>query len=156
MMNETSDIEQSNHALFARLARVADEIDPVPRLAYELGHAAFELRRLDSELAELVRDSAVDTESLAGVRGELNVRLLSFEAADLDIDLQVVPQAARRSVLGQVVGTVTDVRMETAEGIVAAAVDPHGRFQVDDIAAGRMRLHVTADGAVYVTSWVTV
>lgn len=156
MMNEMPDIEQSNQALFARLAQIADEIDPVPRLAYELGHAAFELRRLDSELAELIRDSAVDRESLAGVRGELNVRLLSFEAADLDIDLQVVPQAGRRSVLGQVVGTVTDVRMETAEGIVTAAVDPHGRFQVDDVAAGRMRLHVAADGGVYVTSWVTV
>ncbi|GEM_PF-2050425 len=156
MMNEIPDTEQANQELFARLARIADEIDPVPRLAYELGHAAFELRRLDSELAELICDSAADTESLAGVRGELSVRLLSFEAADLDIDLQVVPQAGRRSVLGQVVGTVTDVRMETAEGIVPAAVDPHGRFQVDDIVAGRMRLHVVADGAVYITSWVTV
>ncbi|MCA1674874.1 MAG: hypothetical protein LC799_22670 [Actinobacteria bacterium] len=155
-MNEMPDIEQSDQALFARLARIADEIDPVPRLAYELGHAALELRRLDSELAELIRDSAVDRESLAGVRGELNVRLLSFEAADLDIDLQVVPQAGRRSVLGQVVGTATDVRMETSEGIVAAALDPHGRFQVDDVAAGRMRLHVAADGGVYVTSWVSV
>ena len=156
MMNEIPDTEQANQELFARLARIADEIDPVPRLAYEFGHAAFELRRLDSELAELICDSAADTESLAGVRGELSVRLLSFEAADLDIDLQVVPQAGRRSVLGQVVGTVTDVRMETAEGIVPAAVDPHGRFQVDDIVAGRMRLHVVADGAVYITSWVTV
>ena len=156
MMNEIPDTEQANQELFARLARIADEIDPVPRLAYELGHAAFELRRLDSELAELICDSAADTESLAGVRGELSVRLLSFEAADLDIDLQVVPQAGRRSVLGQVVGTVTDVRMETAEGIVPAAVDPHGRFQVDDIVAGRMRLHVVANGAVYITSWVTV
>ena len=155
-MNEIPDTEQANQELFARLARIADEIDPVPRLAYELGHAAFKLRRLDSELAELICDSAADTESLAGVRGELSVRLLSFEAADLDIDLQVVPQAGRRSVLGQVVGTVTDVRMETAEGIVPAAVDPHGRFQVDDIVAGRMRLHVVADGAVYITSWVTV
>jgi len=155
-MNEIPDTEQANQELFARLARIADEIDPVPRLAYELGHAAFELRRLDSELAELICDSAAGTESLAGVRGELSVRLLSFEAADLDIDLQVVPQAGRRSVLGQVVGTVTDVRMETAEGIVPAAVDPHGRFQVDDIVAGRMRLHVVADGAVYITSWVTV
>ncbi len=155
-MNEISSTEQVNQELFARLAQIAEEIDPAPRLAYELGHAAFELRRLDSELAELICDSATDTESLAGVRGELGVRLLSFEAADLDIDLQVVPQAGRRSVLGQVVGTVTDVRMETAEGIVRAAVDPHGRFQVDDVAAGRMRLHVAVGGAVYITSWVTV
>jgi hypothetical protein len=155
-MNEIPDIDQANQALFARLARIADEIDPVPELSYELGRVAFELRRLDSELAELVRDSAADRELLAGVRGESNVRLLSFEAADLDIDLQVVPQAGRRSLLGQVVGAVTDVQVETVEGVITAAVDPHGCFQVDDVAAGRMRLRVAADGAVYVTSWVTV
>ncbi len=51
---------------------------------------------------------------------------------------------------------VTDVQVETVEGVIAAAVDPHGCFQVDDVAAGRMRLRVAADGAVYVTSWVTV
>ncbi len=68
-MNEIPDIDQANQALFARLARIADEIDPVPELSYELGRVAFELRRLDSELAELVRDSAADRELLAGVRG---------------------------------------------------------------------------------------
>lgn len=151
-----SGIPGGDQALFARLARIADEIDPVPALAYELGRAAFELRRLDSELAELVRDSAAETESMAGVRGELNVRLLSFEAADICIDLQVVPQAARRSLLGQVAGVVAQVRVESAEGVVPVEVDPHGRFQVDDLPAGRLRLHVDADGTTYVTSWVTI
>ncbi|MGH3929666.1 MAG: hypothetical protein ACRDTF_06780 [Pseudonocardiaceae bacterium] len=152
-MSETSGVEQE---LFARLARIADEIDPVPELCYELGRAAFELRRLDSELAELVRDSAVETESMAGVRGELNVRLLSFEAADICIDLQVVPQAERRSLLGQVAGVVAQVRVESAEGVVPVTVDPHGRFQVEDLPAGRLRLQVDSDGTTCVTSWVTI
>jgi hypothetical protein len=151
-----SEIDQANQELLARLARIADEIDPVPGLVYELGRAAFELRSIDSKLAELVRDSAVDTAFSAGVRGELPVRLLAFEAADLDIDLQVVRQAGRRSLLGQVVGAVARVQVETAEGVVPVAVGPHGRFQAEDLAAGRMRLHVDADDALYVTSWVTI
>ncbi|MGH3941888.1 MAG: hypothetical protein ACRDTG_25345 [Pseudonocardiaceae bacterium] len=152
-MSETSDV---GHELFTRLARIADKIDPVPELVYEFGRAAFELRRLDAELAELVRDSATETESMVGVRGELNVRLLSFEAADICIDLQVVPQAERRSLLGQVTGVVARVRVESAEAVVPVAVDPHGRFQVEDLPAGCTRLQVDVDGTTYVTSWVTI
>lgn len=155
-MSELPGTDQEHQELFARLARIADEIDPVPESSYELGRAAFEFRRIDSELVELVVDSAVDTKSLAMVRGELSVRLLSFEAADLEVDLQVVPQAGRRSLLGQVVGAVTQVRVESAEGVRTAAVDAHGRFQVDDAPAGRIRLHVTSGATAYVTSWVTV
>ncbi|MGH3906483.1 MAG: hypothetical protein ACRDTE_20225 [Pseudonocardiaceae bacterium] len=155
-MSELPGTDQANQELFARLSRVADQIDPVPELTYELGRAAFEFRRIDSELVELVLDSAVDRKSLAEVRGELNVRLLAFEAADLEVDLQVVPQAGRRSMVGQVVGAVAQVRVETAEGVRTAAVDPHGRFQVDDLPAGRIRLQVDAGGVAYVTSWVTI
>jgi len=152
-----SAIPDGDQALFAQLAHIADEIDPVPELAYELGRTAFELRSFDSELAELVRDSAAETESMAGVRGGVSVRLLSFEAADnICIDLQVVPQAGRRSLLGQVAGVVAQVRVESTEGVVPVSVDPHGRFQLADLPAGRMRLQVDAAGATYVTSWVTI
>ncbi|MGH3915981.1 MAG: hypothetical protein ACRDTC_21620, partial [Pseudonocardiaceae bacterium] len=137
----------ADQELFARLTRIADEIDPVPELAYELGKAAFELRCLDSALAELVHDSAVEAESMAGVRGELHARLLSFEAADLCIDLEVVLQAGRRSLLGQVAGIVAQVRVESADAVIPVEVDPYGRFQVEDLPAGRMRLQLDADGA---------
>lgn len=155
-MSELPGTDQANQELFARLSRIADQIDPVPELTYELGRAAFEFRRIDSELVELVLDSAVDRTSPVAVRGELNVRLLAFEAADLEVDLQVVPQAGRRSMLGQVVGAVAQVRVETTEGIITVTVDPHGRFQVDDLPAGRIRLHVDAAGGAYITSWVTI
>ena len=51
----------------------------------------------------------------------------------------------------RVVGAVVQVRVETAEGIVAAGIDPHGRFQVAELPAGRLRLHVDAAGTTYVT-----
>ncbi|MFN2496245.1 MAG: hypothetical protein ABR608_10115, partial [Pseudonocardiaceae bacterium] len=75
-MSELSGTEQENQELFARLSQIADEIDPVPQLSYELGYAAFDFRRLDAELVELAADSAVGTKLLAEVRGELSVRLL--------------------------------------------------------------------------------
>lgn len=146
----------THQELLARLARIADDIDPVPELTYELGRAAFELRRLDSELAELVHDSAVEMESMAGVRGELSARLLSFEAAEICIDLEVAPQGGRRSLLGQVGGVVAQVRVESADAVIPVEVDPFGRFQVTDLPAGRMRLRMDAAGATYVTSWVTI
>lgn len=156
-MSELAGTDRENAELFARLSRIADEIDPVPEFSYELGRAAFGFRRLDSELVELVGDSAVDTPSPVAVRaGELSARLLSFEATDLEVDLQVVPQAGRRALLGQVVGAVTEVRVDSAEGGITAAVDPHGRFRVEDAPAGRIRLHVRAGATDFVTSWVTI
>lgn len=151
------DYEYENRDLLARLSRISDQLDPVPGLSYELGRAAFGFRRIDAELVELVGDSAVDPKPLAAVRSSgADVRLLSFESADLEVDLQVVPRAGRRSLLGQVVGAVTHVRVETPEGDISAAVDQHGRFQVDDAPAGRIRLHVRATPAAFVTSWVTI
>lgn len=155
-MNQSAETDQVNQELFAQLGRIVADIDPVPDIVYAAGRAALELRRVDAELAELVRDSAVDTESPLTVRGELNVRLLSFEAAELDIELQVMPQAGRRSLLGQVVGAVADVRLETSEGLVSAELDEHGRFQVDDIPAGWIRLHVNAGATSYATNWVSI
>lgn len=155
-MSELSGTDQENQALFARLSRIADEIDPVPSLSYELGYAAFGFRRIDSELVELAADSAVDTRAPAEVRGESSVRLLTFEAADLEVELQVLPQGGRRSLLGQVIGAVAQVQVESAEGVTRAAIGPHGRFQLDDAPAGRIRLHVTGGSAAFVTSWVAI
>src|SRR4029079_3931259 len=47
-------------ALLARLAAGLDELDPMPAEVVTEGRALFGLRRLDEELAELVRDSAED------------------------------------------------------------------------------------------------
>ena len=47
-------------AFEARLRRISGEAEPVPEHVLEAGRAAFALRDLDAELAELVADSAVD------------------------------------------------------------------------------------------------
>ena len=44
--------------LLERLRAICEEVDPTPDLVIEMARAAFSLRRLDAELAELVLDSA--------------------------------------------------------------------------------------------------
>jgi DNA-directed RNA polymerase specialized sigma24 family protein len=51
---------ENDEAVLARLGTVLDELDPVPPEVLTEGRALFGLRRLDEELAELVRDSAED------------------------------------------------------------------------------------------------
>jgi len=156
-MSGTLSAPVSLQALLARLGRIASQIDPVPELTYELAYQSFGLRRLDSELAELVADSA-DTGELAGVRGASDVRLLCYEAAELAIEVQVTRDKDRRSLIGEVVGAApTDVRVETTLGIETVAVDELGRFRLNDLPQGLFRVQVTGTGsAPVITSWVTV
>ena len=87
----TGDLHPDDTALLLRLGAIAAEVDPVPDLVLEAGRAAFLLRRLDAELAELVADSATDR---AGVRGG-DDRLLSFEAGETSLELQVTARSGR-------------------------------------------------------------
>jgi hypothetical protein len=118
------------------------------------GRAAFLLRRLDAELAELVHDSALDAAGM--VRGGVE-RLLSFEGGDVTVELQVTPRGDRLALLGQLVGVELPVGMavETATGRAEVSVDETGMFR-QEIPAERFRLHVTPqDRSPVVTSWVT-
>jgi hypothetical protein len=60
----------------------------VPGPVTEAAKAAIGWRRIDAELAELLSDSAVDAELLAGVRGAgTRARSVSFGAGELTIQL---------------------------------------------------------------------
>jgi hypothetical protein len=144
----------SLQTLLARLARIADQLDPVPAMTYELGYASLGLRRLDAQLAELVADSA-DSAGLVGVRGPGDVRLLAYEAAELSVDVQVAYDRGRRWLVGQVDGTATDLRVETTSGVTPVGLDEVGRFRVD-LPPGLFRLHLAGSGGVVSTSWVTI
>jgi hypothetical protein len=140
--------------LIARLGALAREADPVPDSVLEAGRAAFLLRRLDAELAELVHDSALDAAGAVRGGGE---RLLSFEGGDVTVELQVTPRADRLALLGQLVGVDPPVGLvvETATGRVEVPVDEAGMFR-QEVAQGLFRLHVTpGDRSAVVTSWVT-
>ncbi len=162
-MNESRDeiAEVHDDALLERLRALAAQADPVPDLVLESAKAAFLMRRLDAELAELVLDSAVDAGPVL-VRGvtstdDDSVRMLSFETSTLSIEVQVTRADGARSLVGMVSGAFGTLDVETADGRRTVPIDSLGRFAVADVPAGTVRLHlVAADGTAVTTSWVSL
>src|SRR5690348_14056981 len=121
----------TDEALMTRLRDIAERIDPVPDFVYELGRAAFSLRSLDAELAELVDDSAV--------------RMLYYESSELSVELHVTHRDGRRSGLGQVIGgSATEVRVESTNRgpEQTVQIDDLGRFDLADLPGGPFRMHL--------------
>ncbi len=145
-------------ALLQRLRSAAAQVDAPPALVIEAGHAAFAMRRLDAELAELVRDSATDPAAvLVRDADPDSVRMLSFEAGTVSIEVQVTDQDGSRSLLAVVDGASGTVEVETATERSVVSIDAHGRFSVDDIPPGTVRLHLVGDdGTPITTSWVSL
>jgi len=145
----------NDEAVLVRLGAVLDELDPMPSEVLSEGRALFGLRRLDEELAELVRDSAEDRSGLLAVRGEGDVRLISFETGPVTVELQVTERGAVRDLVAQVTGTaLVGAEVETSAGRRDIPIED-SLFTVEDIPAGflRLRLHTVA-GRHLVTSWV--
>ncbi len=153
----TGGLHPDDEALLRRLDGIAREVDPVPDLVLEAGRHAFLFRRLDAELAELVADSLADVRGdPVGVRGG-GGRLLSFEAGDSVLELQVTEQHGSAHLVGQVVGVPLEgarLVVETAAGEQDVELDATGTFGAD-VPAGRFRLHLTVPGRTPVTTaWV--
>jgi len=143
--------------VLAELRRIAAEVDGPPHLVLEAARAAFLMRRLDAELAELVADSAIDDGPVL-VRGvEDGLRLLSFETDRVSVEVQVTEDGERRSLLGQVEGASGEVEVETSADHRVVVLDDSGRFTVEDVPSGTVRLHLVADdGSPVTTSWVSL
>ena len=137
----------SDDELLARLRNAANELDPVPEHVLAAARAAITTRRLDEELAELIADSALVESAVRAAGGE--VRLLSFEAADVSLELQVEYQGDEVSVRGLVTGTAGEAVVEVAGTRHAVRIDD-GWFAVTGLPRGATRVSVPG----VVTSWV--
>lgn len=145
----------TDEELLAQLRAAGTVADGPPEVVLAAAKAAFGLRALDAELAELVADSL---ESGSLVRGATTVRLVTFEAAGVTVDLEVTPEGERHRLLGQLSGASgRPVQLDAGGRQWRVAVDELGRFAVDDVAAGPLRLRCTsAAGVPVVTSWLTI
>lgn len=155
-MNSIRDDEE----LLERLRSICAEVDPVPDSVYEAARAAFGLRRLDAELADLVKDSLDEPVGPVAVRaaaGLAEIRMLSFAAGPLQINLQVTDRAAGRHLVLHWSGvelaaarlqTATEQReLDTEDGVLIA----------ERVTPGRVRFILTAvTGRQYVTTWILI
>lgn len=160
-----SELTDPDEPLVAELRELFSQADPVPPVVTELAKASLGWRRLDAELAELLNDSLVDEELVAGVRGGgeegLPVRSVRFRASANTIDIDVQVDGDERILMGQITPPVTaGVEVETADGTVATVQsDELGRFRVRIPQGGRIRLVISDGpdlGPHVVTSWITI
>ena len=149
--------------LVGRLRGVAAEADGLPPGVLAAARAAFGLRGVDAELADLVADS-FETAHL--VRGPSVRRLLAWAAGTVSVDVEVSGTGPARRLVGTVEGAGGPVTVESAAAGRAAGrpadpvtleLDDAGRFSVDGVPGGPVRLRVTRAGArAVITAWVVV
>jgi hypothetical protein len=147
--------EENDDQLLGRLGVLFDRLDPPPPAVAVAASALFGLRRLDEELAELVRDSAEESDRLLAVRGQGEVRLISFETGAITVELQVTERGRARDLVAQISGAaVVGAEVETAAGRLAVPIED-SLFAADNVPAGLLRLRLRlAAGRDLVTSWV--
>lgn len=153
--------------LLGQLGSVLRAVDPVPAHVDAAAKAILGWRRLDADLAELLSDSAVDSDRLAGVRGEADptLRRLTFGSAPLELDLEVRSARDGATVLGQLApGAAASIAVERAGGEApeteTVKADELGRFRLKLPSGATFRLVVTGHPASgsrpTVTDWVQV
>lgn len=135
-----------NDRLVAELRRLTEEVDPVPTDVTAFAKSALGWRRIDAELAELLSDSALDSDSLAATRsGVSRARSVSFRASGLEIDVEIHDRDPGVVLLGQLAPPAVaqiDVQRDDASIAAVAEADELGRFRIELAEAGRIRLRV--------------
>jgi len=148
--------EPSTDPMFATLRNVLDHADPVPQAVVEAARAAYTWRTIDAELAELTADSAMAT---AGVRSTSAPRLLTFEGAGVEVEVEVAQTGSTRHLSGQLVPTgPAQVTVRWSGGTQETTADNLGRFAFDRVPAGSVSLAILRAGSEQpiVTSWISI
>lgn len=159
-MPSPDELNEPDARLLGDLSGLFERTDPVPGDVLEAAYAAIELRDLDAQLAQLLRDTALDEEKeLAGVRGPTATRALTFAAGETHfVEVDVEADGERRTLTGYVVPAAAGaVAVEHPGGAATGAVDDQGRFAVSHVPGGPVRLRLTIAGQpVIVTEWLTL
>jgi hypothetical protein len=162
-MNDQSH-QDPDESLVSDLRAFFARADPVPALVPEAAKAALGWRRLDADLAELLSDSALESDTLVAVRGGgAPARSVSFRAGELTIDVEIHADDAGLVLLGMLAPpSSATLEVQRADGEVVATTesDVLGRFRVKLPAGGpiRLRLLPPADSSASEihTSWITI
>ena len=152
--------DDAHEALLSDLRRLALRVEPAPVPLILTARETLTWRRIDAELAELLSDSILDDAGLELVRSEGGQRSLSFEATNLTIDLEIIGIGARKTMIGQLVPPSTAVVEVHANAFnVTATADELGRFRVEGIPSGQVRLRLSDHPSTtrpVETSWIGI
>jgi hypothetical protein len=145
--------EAEDRSTEAEVIEMLGAVDPVPPDVVEAAKAAFAWRGAGEEIAALVAEAEAG-EGVALVRG--GTREVAFRTAAAEIVVEVAAGGRTSRLTGQVVpplpGTVTG---EWPGGSVAGEVDERGRFVLEGVRSGLVRLRFApAAGPEIVTDWL--
>jgi len=136
------------------LRRAAHLFDPVTAGLLEAAVVAHAVRLPGAELAEMVFDSGT---APASVRGGAGVRLLTFGAATLSVDVEVTARGSAVLLVGQLTpGRSAEITVRGRRP-AAAVADGLGRFGFSHLARGPFSLLVRTPGAGSLTTdWIAL
>jgi hypothetical protein len=155
-------VTEHDERILDDLRQLAREVDPVPDDVTAYAKAALGWRRIDAELAELLSDSALESEALAGTRGGVaRARVVSFRASDLELDVEIRQTDAGIVLLGQLApGGPATIEVQRDDRSTAATLeaDRLGRFRAELSEGGRIRMLVRREppASPVETSWIDV
>jgi hypothetical protein len=146
----------SHDELLDELRAVLRRTDPVPAEVSDFAQAALGWRRLDADLAELLEDTVLESESPALARGGAG-RLLTFRSDALSIDVQV----DAGMLLGQLApappGATIELQDTSGDVVATTESDELGRFRLILPEGERFRLRVLRpDISTVETSWFSI
>lgn len=149
--------------LLAAYRRIAGVVDSTPTDVLVAARAAFLARDLDGEIAVLTADSRNADETLyLPIRAEPDSAqghwLLTFEGGGIRVDIEVGDEQGQLRLLGLLSGASADeCYLESTGNQQLLDVDSLGRFVVEGIAHGPIRLRCQSpDGTRVTTAWVTI
>ncbi len=143
-------------ALLSAIKHALREAGDVPDTFIEAGKTSYAWHNIDAELAALTYDSSQDVLAAATTRAEpAALRCLTFEAKNLTIELEIMPDALHGQLVPPQAGTV---ELRHADGaITTAEVNDVGYFATAPLPAGTFRLQCTmTGGGSILTDWITL
>ena len=141
-------------------ARLDEEDGAVQMLARidAAAEAVLDARDPDAAVASLEYVSVLDDDWRSRLRSGRTQRVLAFTTKSCSVDVEVEVVIERRSMTGQIAPPAeAAIVISHREGSTSSAADGQGRFLVDDLPAGPVRLSIRRDGERPVeTTWVAI
>jgi hypothetical protein len=146
--------------LWQELRAAIGTADPIPPEVLRAARESFTWRTIDAELAALAYDSVIDRPTSNVTRGSEGPRMLTFEAPQLTVELEVTTQGSRRQLVGQLIPPRrARVAVRHHGGTALVEADELGRFSAGDLPRGpsSLRCHLSgSEGTPIVTDWVAL